>query len=183
MLLGIKILNLSALYIHKSSHLYDLFKVFGQNPWWGLLLGIFITMLVQSSSATVGLTIVLFNSHLIGLESAIGLTLGDNIGTCITAQLASLNCSVEGKRTALAHSLYNILGVFIGMIFLSPFSRLVLYTTDLLAQDHTKIIANTHTIFNALSALLFFPFTNLYVSILEWLIPNKSSKYLENLNI
>ena len=66
------------------------------------------TMLVHSSSATVGITIVLFNSGLITFDSAIGLMLGDNIGTCITAQVSSIGTDISAKRTAWSHTLYNI---------------------------------------------------------------------------
>lgn len=172
MFLGISILSSGAPYIKESRAAYELFKTFGKNPYAGMLIGTVTAMLVHSSSATVGMTIVLFNSNLIGFEAAIGLTLGDNIGTCITAQLASLGTSLPARRTAWAHTLYNIIGVLIAIIFLNPFSYLVQYITFSIGQDRTSLVANTHTIFNFLSAAVFLPINRYYVKFVEWIIKN-----------
>lgn len=170
MFLGINILNSGVPFIRESQEAYNLFKEYGRNQYIGLLIGMVTTMLVHSSSATVGLTIVLFNSGLISFEAALGLTLGDNVGTCITAQLASLGTSVSARRTAWAHTLYNVIGVGLAIVFLSPFSHLVKYLTFTLGQDTTRLVANTHTVFNLLSAVLFLPLTKYYVKFIELVI-------------
>ncbi|MCX7711321.1 MAG: Na/Pi symporter [Clostridia bacterium] len=170
MFLGITVLNLGVPYIRESEYVFKLFSQYGQNPFIGLLIGMVTTMLVHSSSATVGLTIVLFNSGLIGFESAIGLTLGDNIGTCITAQLASLGTSISARRTAWAHTLYNVIGVIIAVAVFIPFTELVKLITAVLGQDNSRLIANTHTVFNILSAMIFLPVTKYYVKFIESLI-------------
>ena len=173
MFTGLNILNSGVPYIKQSQTAYELFKTYGQNPYIGLLTGMIATMLVHSSSATVGLTIVLFNSGLINLEAAIGLTLGDNIGTCITAQLASLGTNISARRTAWAHTLYNVIGVVIAVLLLSPLTRLIQHVTFALGQDKTRLIANTHTIFNVLSAMVFLPVTKYYVNFIEWVVPDR----------
>jgi len=173
MFAGLNILNLGVPYIKENDNIYELFRVYGQNPLIGLLTGMVTTMLVQSSSATVGLTIVLFNTGLISFESALGLTLGDNIGTCITAQLSSIGTSISAKRTAWAHTLYNVIGTIIAFIFLKPFAFMIQAITYGIGQDETRLIANAHTIFNILSALVFLPITGYYVKFLEWLIREK----------
>jgi len=170
---GLRIMNSGVPYIKESSFAYNLFKNYGYNPYIGLVLGMITTMLVQSSSATVGLTIILFNSGLIGFDAALGLTLGDNIGTCITAQLASMGVNISGRRTAWAHTLYNVIGVLIAMTMLQPFSQIVLLVTSILGQNETRLVANAHTIFNMLSAALFLPVTTYYVKFIEWLVPGK----------
>ncbi|GAE88579.1 sodium-dependent phosphate transporter [Acetivibrio straminisolvens JCM 21531] len=170
MFAGLNILNSGVPYIKENQNIYELFRIYGQNPIIGLLIGMVTTMLVQSSSATVGLTIVLFNAGLIGFESALGLTLGDNIGTCITAQLSSIGASIWAKRTAWAHTLYNVIGVIIAFILLAPFASMVQAITYGIGQDKTRLIANAHTIFNILSAVIFLPLTKYYVKFLEWLI-------------
>jgi phosphate:Na+ symporter len=183
MFIGLRVLNSSVPYIKESKEVYNFFRIYGQNIYIGLFIGMLTTMLVHSSSATVGLTIVLFNSQLISFESAIGLTLGDNIGTCITAQLASLQANIAAKRTAWAHTLYNIIGVFIALIFLYPFTRIVEYITLALGQDETYLIANTHTIFNILSAILFLPITKYYVKFIVKIIPEPLSPYMDKIKV
>lgn len=175
MFLGITILNLGVPYIKESSYVYELFKAYGTNPYLGLVLGMATTMLVHSSSATVGLTIVLFNAGLISFEAALGLTLGDNIGTCITAQLASLGSNLQARRAAWSHTFYNVLGVTAAVIFLLPFSGLVQHVTAMLGQDHTRLVANAHTVFNVLSAAVFLPVTKYYVRFITWVIPGKNT--------
>jgi len=170
MFAGLNILNSGVPYIKENQSIYELFKTYGQNPLIALLIGMVTTMLIQSSSATVGITIVLFNAGLIGFESALGLTLGDNIGTCITAQLSSIGASISAKRAAWAHTLYNVIGVIIAIILLKPFASLVQAVTFGIGQDKTRLIANAHTIFNVLSAIIFLPITGYYVKFLEWLI-------------
>lgn len=167
---GIRILSSSVSYIKESKTLYNLFITYGKNPYIGIIIGTINTMLVQSSSATVGATIVIFNAGLISFDAAIGLTLGDNIGTCMTAQLASIGTSIYARRTAWAHTLYNIIGVLVVLAFLDPFSALVESATALMGQDQTRLIANTHTIFNLLSALVFLPLTKFYVKFIEWIV-------------
>jgi len=173
MFTGLNILNSGVPYIKGSKTAIKLFQTYGQNPLIGLVLGIITTMLVHSSSATVGLTIVLFNAGLISFESALGLTLGDNIGTCITAQIASIGTNIPAKRTAWAHTLYNVIGVAIAFVLLMPFSHLIKEITFLLGQDNTRLVANAHTIFNILSALVFLPLTKYYVKFIQWVIPEK----------
>ncbi len=172
--IGIGILNSGVPYIKESPLAYQLFERYGNNLPVALITGMVATMLVHSSSATVGLTIVLFNSGLIGFEAAVGLTLGDNIGTCITAQLASLGGSTAGRRTAWAHTIYNIAGVLIALILFTPFLKAVrVFTYDILGHDNSKLIANTHTLFNILGAAVFLPITGLYVRFITWLVPGK----------
>ncbi|MGI6778936.1 MAG: Na/Pi cotransporter family protein [Acetivibrionales bacterium] len=173
MFLGLGILNSGVPYLKESKQAYELFRVYGENPIIGIVIGMLTTMLVHSSSATVGITIVLFNSHLISFNAALCLTLGDNIGTCITAQIASIGTSVSARRTAWAHTLYNVIGVLIALVLLHPFSNIVQYLTTVLGQSETRLVANAHTIFNVISAVLFLPFTKLYVRFIEWIVPEK----------
>ncbi len=171
--LGLRILNSGVPLIRDNRVAYDLFAAYGRNLAVCVLLGAFTTMLVHSSSATVGITIVLFNNGLISYEAAVALTLGDNIGTCMTAQLASSGMSTAARRAAWAHTLYNIIGVLAVMAFFTPFSRLVRYLTMVLGQDESRLVANTHTFFNLLSAVVFLPITKYYVRLTEWLIPGR----------
>lgn len=116
------------------------------NIWLCLFTGLLVTMLMQSSSATVGLTILLFNSGLMPFSSAVAPTLGDNIGSCITVQIASLSSGTAGKRSAWAHTIYNIIGVVFALIVLPQFCTIVQFCTHLAGQDNHRLVANAHTI-------------------------------------
>jgi phosphate:Na+ symporter len=175
MFLGLKILNASLPYIKESETAKLLFLQYGNNPFLGVFVGMIATMMVQSSSATVALTISLFSADLISLPAAIGLTMGDNIGTCVTAQLASLKANTAARRTAWAHTLYNIIGVLIAIIVLRPFTSMVEWVTySILHEPKAFLIANTHTLFNIISAALFLPLTKYYVRFLEMIIPDRT---------
>jgi phosphate:Na+ symporter len=138
-----------------------------------LLFGIIVTMLVQSSSATVGMTILLFGSGLMPFASAVALTLGDNIGTCVTAQIASIRSGLPGRRTAWAHTLYNVIGAAVALALLPQFCALVEWLTKAVGQDSGRLVANTHTLFNVLSAVVFLPLTRAYTRFIEWIVPGR----------
>ncbi len=91
----------------------------------GILVGAVTTLIVQSSSATIGITIALASQGLIGFEGAVSLILGENIGTTVTALLASIGANYNAKRAAVAHTLFNVLGVIIIVILFFPFVKLV----------------------------------------------------------
>jgi len=180
MFLGLKILNSSLPFIQQSETARQMFQQYGHNPFLGIIVGAIATMLVHSSSATVALTISLFSADLIGFSAAIGLTLGDNIGTCITAQMASLKANTSARRTAWAHTLYNVIGVIIAILVLKPFTGIVEWVTYVvLHEPKAFLVANTHTLFNVISAIIFLPLTKYYVRFLEWVIPEPKIKNFE----
>ena len=118
---------------------------------------------------------VLGQAGLLDLSSAICVMFGDNIGTCITAQLASVQGNVHARRTAWAHTLYNIIGVLIAWILLPWFTHIVAVATDYFQPggDIAVQIANSHTIFNIFSAVVFLPLTKYYVKFLETVIRDR----------
>lgn len=170
MFAGLGILNSGVPYLKESDAMYSFFRTYGSKPLAGLLAGTIATMLVHSSSATVGITMVLFNNGIIGLEGAIALILGDNVGTCITAQVGSIGTGINARRTAWAHTIYNIAGSLAAYTLLSPFCGLVTLLTAAIGQDAVHLVPNAHTIFNVLSAVLFYPFTKHYVRFIKRII-------------
>jgi len=172
MFLGLKILNGGVPIMQESPVLRGFFQSYASIPIVGILLGMFATAMVHSSAATVGLVMVLGQAGLLDLKSAICIMLGDNIGTCITAQLASVTGNIHAKRTAWAHTLYNVFGVLLACLALPYFVKLVKIGTDYLqpAGGITAQIANSHTLFNVLSAVVFLPVTGYYVRFLETVI-------------
>lgn len=178
---GLDLMGKSVMILKGNPFLAQWIQEHSESAFLCLLAGLIFTMLAQSSSATVGMTILLFNNGLLPFASAVALTLGDNIGSCITAQIASLKSGTAGKRVALAHTVYNISGVILAFLILPQFCTAVEISTRLLGQDSSRLIANTHTIFNLLSALLFLPISKYYVRFLKFILPDKNrDKELSN---
>ena len=146
----------------------DIFLAFQHHPLLGVLAGTVLTMLVQSSSATVGLTIVMASQGLLTIDSAIPILFGDNIGTTITAVSASVGLNRSARQSALAHVLFKVIGVLLFLAFLGPFRQLVLLTST----DIARQLANAHTIFNVLNTLLFLPFVEPFVRLVRAIIPD-----------
>jgi len=175
MFLGLKILNSGIPFLSSNDTLKYFFQNYASIPMVAIILGAGATALVHSSAATVGLVMVLGQAGLIDIQAAICIMFGDNIGTCITAQLASLTGNINARRTAWAHTLYNIIGVLVAGLMLPVFVNVVQSTTAYL-QPNSNIssqIANAHTIFNLLSAIIFLPITKHYVKFLESVIRGK----------
>lgn len=181
MFLGLKILNSGVPFLKSNETLKFFFENYASIPVIGIMLGALATALVHSSSATVGVVMVLGQAGLINLETAILLMLGDNIGTCITAQLASMTGNIHARRTAWAHTLYNIFGVMLVAISFTPFVWLVETVTNYMAATFgfgsaiDAQIANSHTIFNIVSAIIFLPITRYYVAFLEKFIRSRGN--------
>jgi phosphate:Na+ symporter len=142
----------------------------------GLLVGAVFTAVVQSSSATTGIVIGLASQGLVPLEVAIPVLLGANLGTCVTAWLASLKASAAAKRVALGHILFNLAGIAIFAGWVPAFAQLVravsigIYGPNV---DVARQIANAHTIFNVVASLALLPLSPLLVKLTEKLLPAK----------
>ena len=177
MFLGLSILNSSVPIMKENSTLRFFFENYARNPFIAVLLGIVVTALVHSSAATVGFVMVLGQAGLLDLSSAVYIMLGDNIGTCFTAQLASLTGNINARRTAWAHTLYNIFGVVLVAIIFPFFIKAVELITNTIQPNGglEAQIANSHTIFNLFSAIAFLPITKYYVKFLETIIRPRDS--------
>ncbi len=139
------------------------------------LVGAGFTALVQSSSATTGIVIVMAGQGLIALEPAVALALGANIGTCVTALLASIGAPREAMRAALIHTLFNVAGVLIWIGFVDQLADLArAFSSDSMSVSGIpRQLANVHTFFNIANALLFIGFTSHLTRLVEWLAPDK----------
>lgn len=146
----------------------DLFLAFSENPFMGLLAGTLLTLVVQSSSATVGLTIVLGTQGLLPLEAAIPIVLGDNIGTTITAILASLGTKRVAKQACLAHVLFNVIGVCIFFPLIPLYTGLIESSASTIGHQ----IANAHSFFNIINTIVFLPFVSVFAKVIIKIIPD-----------
>ena len=136
------------------------------------LVGALLTAIVQSSSATLGITIVLASQGMINSETAVALVLGENVGTTITAMLASLGARANARRAALAHTFINIVGV-VWVVSIFPYYLKFLSNFVSPTENITEYIATAHTMFNVSNVLLFLPFIGYIANMLEKLIVEK----------
>ncbi len=154
---------------------------FGKQPILGVFAGALFTAIIQSSSATSGLVIALSMQGLLNLNSAICLIFGADIGTCVTALLASIGTSISAKRTAVVHLLFNVLGVLIFLSILPLFAQVVSKTSTSLPRQ----IANALTLFNVGNTLIVLPFVSLLVVMVKRIVPgeevviDRGIKYIE----
>jgi phosphate:Na+ symporter len=171
LLLGVSIMTDTVRFLRGSQAVQDIFVNFSSTPILGVLAGMIVTVVVQSSSATVGITMALGMGGLIDINAAIPLLLGDNIGTCVTGMLASIGTNVGARRAAVAHVLFNVIGTAIVLMLLPVYKTLIICTADNIGRQ----IANAHTIFNVINAMLFLPFTGVYAKLIEKIVPGKDS--------
>lgn len=179
--MGMELMKNGAVPIRESERVIDMFTKFGNWPILGILIGTIFTAITSSSSATTSLVVALGASSTITLPTAIALILGANIGTTILELIAVKGMSIAPKRIAIAQALMNIIGIIIILPFLRPFANLI----SLTSADLSHQIANSHTIFNIASSLLFLPLVNQLTRLCVRIVPGKvvkidrGIKYLE----
>jgi phosphate:Na+ symporter len=181
--------------LKQSEEFRQLFVTFSQNPLLAVLTGMLLTMMVQSSSATVGITMTLAGVGLLDIVTAFAVVLGDNIGTTITAQLAALNANITARRTAWAHTLFNVIGAGYMLLLLNVQIQgkpVFLYVIDLitpgnvwLGENLERHVANSHSLFNILNCLIFIPLAALLAFVVTKMVRGEveiiehGSKYLD----
>src|SRR5699024_316775 len=163
--LGMEMMSSSMMPLRDSEAFVSLMTKFS-NPVLGILAGAVFTAIIQSSSASVGILQALASNGLIGLPSAVFVLFGQNIGTCITAVLASIGTSRNAKRTTIIHLTFNIIGtiIFTTVCILTPLTSLVESWTP---TNVAGQIANMHTLFNIVTTILLIPFGNYLASFAE----------------
>jgi phosphate:Na+ symporter len=170
--LGLSIMKDTLAPLGGSSMVHQFFIRFSEQPILGVFAGMLATMLIQSSSATVGLTMALAATGLIDLRGAICLVLGENIGTTITAQIASIGTNKAARRAAWAHTMFNATGVAVMLT--------IMYTSDFYvnlvrstSSDVMRQVANSHTLFNVLSACIFIGFVGPLARLVRRVVPGE----------
>jgi phosphate:Na+ symporter len=184
----------------------NFFLMVGDNYLLAIVTGALLTILVQSSSATIALTMSLGMSGLLSYDVSVALILGENIGTTVTANLAAIGTNLAARRTALAHLLFNVFGVVLIVLGFPVFLHLVdawtpgdpnfvIHTATEAAQYGTAIgdlphikwhIANAHTFFNIINTIIFLPIIGLLAKLVCLILPGKDElmefhlKYIDN---
>lgn len=152
------------------------------NPLLGILVGALFTAVIQSSSASVGILQALASTGMIPLSSAVFVLFGQNIGTCITAVLASIGMKVNAKRTTVIHLLFNIIGtvLFTVICLVTPY---VTWIEAMTPGDPVAQIANAHTVFNIVTTLLLLPFGTHMANIAVRILPDSKKADDEELRL
>jgi phosphate:Na+ symporter len=192
--------------VRESEEFRQMFAAVGDNHLLGVLLGALMTIIVQSSSATIVITLAAANSGLLTFEGSVALILGENIGTTITANLAAVGTNLAARRTAFAHFLFNVFGVAYMLLLFSLFIKFINQITpgnaDFVIQTQEQAanfaatigdkpfiarhIANTHTMFNIINTLIFLPLVGFLAKISTYVIRGKDEvmehhlKYIDN---
>ncbi len=176
-----------------SEAVFNFFANLDGFPFIALIIGTIFTMMMQSSSVTVGITMALASTGLISFPTSVAIILGDNIGTTITAELASIGTNIAAKRTARAHTVFNVIGVIYIFLLMPYFVKLVnwitpgdvgfvIKTAGEAANYNMNIgdapyaarhIANAHTMFNVVNNLLFLPLIGVLAKIATIMIPGE----------
>lgn len=179
---GLDMMTGSFIPVRESEIFRTTFLAFSGNPLVAVFAGAVLTVLVQSSTATMGITIALATTGLVDFQTATAFVLGENIGTTLTANLAALGTNKAARRAALGHFLFNFIGVSYMIIFLPYFTGFVEMITPGFANFVdangnypyvARHIANVHTLFNFINVLIFLPLLGILARVCEFLIPGK----------
>jgi len=178
--------------LRTSPLLSGAFMAFGDSPVLGFLVGLVATVILQSSSATVGLTITMAGSGLLSFEAAVPIVFGTNVGTTITAVLASLTANLAARRSACVHVCFNLFGSAIMLASLvlvdgagHPYYYvLVNHITggDVFhGENVARHVANAHTLFNIIFGFAFLPFTGLFARVASAVLPDEGTRRVNRL--
>lgn len=154
---------------------YDLTVTMSENPLLGVLIGTVLTVIVQSSTATIGILQEVYGQGAIQLNAALPVLFGDNVGTTVTAILASIGASVAARRAALTHVVFNLIGATIVMILLVPFTMMIANIEEMLGLNPEMTIAFAHGIYNVANVIVQFPFIAVLALIVTKLIPGEDA--------
>ena len=161
--------------LKEASWFLSMMKSSASNPLWGILIGVVLTAIAQSSSATIGMIIAVAASGVFGvltpaeaLAVTIPFILGANIGTTVTALLASIGTNRPAKRTAIAGLMFKILGVLLFLPFLVPFRNLILWLFG--GASLARQIAMAHTFFSVITTLIFLSLLNPFVRLVKYVV-------------
>ncbi len=158
----------------RESEIFVYFMTNFSNPVVGILIGIVLTAVIQSSSASIGILQALAMQGLVPIEFAVYILLGQNIGTCVTALLSSVGSKTNSKRTAMMHLLFNIIGTIIFLLItaFTPYTSLLERISDSVSAQ----ISTAHIIFNVVSTIILLPFANWIIKMACILVPDKEPK-------
>ena len=147
-----------------------------KNPFLATLMGFALTAIIQSSSVTVSIVLLLANQDLLPLPITLYIILGCNIGACATAMLASMTGKKDAKRAALIHLLFNVIGTVIIYIALFVAGDQIVELIKSISADNGRFVANAHTLIKIAQVIMLFPFTGWLVKMTYLIVPGEDQK-------
>ena len=166
---GMNFMKAAAAPVSEMQSVHNAMLYLSRNPLLGVLAGFMITGTIQSSSASIGILIVLASQGVLPITAALPVLYGDNIGTCVTSLLSTIGASRNSKRTALMHLCFNVIGTILFIVVLSrPIIRIV---ENVDPTNVPRQIANAHTLFNLVNVVILLPFSNYIVKLAYKLVP------------
>lgn len=177
--LGMGLMKTSMAPLEKSQMFKDILMKLDGNMFLGILAGLAITAVIQSSSATTGILISLASTGVLTITMVIPILFGCNIGTCVTALLSSIGTSKTARKAAIIHLLFNLLGTIIFIPLFKPLSWIVASAPVIGSTVVAKQIANAHTIFNVVNTIILLPFIKYLVKMANLIIKgeDETEKY------
>lgn len=173
---GLELMGDNLANISKVPEFTQVANYLSQNPWLGLLGGTLLTTAVQSSAAVIAIAQQMYGAGAIGLSIALPFLFGSNIGTTITAVLASFGGTVPAKRAAFFHVLFNVVGSLLFMIVLSPFTLLIEWLAGALNILPELQLSVAHGIFNIVTTAFFFPLIPAIVKLIKKILPSSKKE-------
>ena len=167
--LGLSILTFAIKDNTSAAVIENFFTMFAHHPLLAILVGMIATEIVQSSSVTTGIVVVMAGAGMLDLQTALSFLFGINIGTTITALIASIGTNITAKRAAAAHIMFNVIGTAIAMSIFPLYLKIIPLTSSDLARQ----VANAHTMFNVINGAIFLGVIPLYVQLIKKIVPGK----------
>lgn len=173
---GLELMGNNLANISKVPEFTQAANYLSQNTWLGLLGGTLLTTAVQSSAAVIAIVQQMYGAGAIGLSIALPFLFGSNIGTTITAVLASFGGTIPAKRAAFFHVLFNVVGSIIFMIILSPFTLLIKWCASSMNIIPELQLSLAHGIFNVVTTVIFFPLIPSIVKLIKRILPSNKKE-------
>ena len=186
--LGMNLMSEATAPLRSYKPIIDLMSKFN-SPIWGILFGFVFTAIIQSSSATTGMVIVLAGHNLIDLQAGISIIIGANVGTCVTALLAAINKPRPAVQVAISHIFFKITGALMWVFLIPQLEQIVRFIGE---GTLPRQIANAHTVFNVINAMVFMCLLTPISKLIQFILPIKRPKdtipllnsyYLENIDL
>ncbi|WP_455104650.1 Na/Pi cotransporter family protein [Peptostreptococcus sp.] len=177
---GMNFMKEAAAPVSEMSQVHDAMLYLSKNPVLGILAGFLITGTIQSSSASIGILIVLASQGLLPITAALPILYGDNIGTCVTSLLSTIGASRNARRAAIMHLCFNVIGTLLFIIVLSK--PIIALVTSIDPTNVPRQIANAHTLFNVVNVIVLLPFSTYLVKLATKLVPYTEDEDLENIH-
>lgn len=180
---GLEMMSNELILLTQESWFMNIMLILGKQPWLALIGATIATAIMQSSTAIIGIVQKLYITGALTPSAGAAFIFGANVGTCMTALLASMGGSISTKRAALFHAVYNILGAVLGMLLLIPFVQMTNWINVMIAGGPEMYIAQAHFLFNFISTILVIPFVGQCVKLLKVIIPGEDNRGVKIENI